>query len=103
MSFALLHGHFDGCAGARNVACLEPADLQLRKTVMKNKDTQPPVDLSFARSASESPPSPLAATGRRRTQEQGQGDLDDDRQDAPPVEALQGQAVDPKQQTQARK
>ena len=62
---------------------------------MNNKGTQIPVDLSFARSASESPPSPLAAPGRRRTQEQGQGDLDDDRQDAPPVETSQGQAVDP--------
>jgi hypothetical protein len=76
---------------------LSPLTSSSGNHVMKNKDTQPPVDLSFARSASESPPSPLAAAGRRRTQEQGQGDLDDDRQDAPPVEALQGQAADPNQ------
>jgi hypothetical protein len=63
--------------------------------VMTNNATQPPVDLSFARSASESPPSPLAAAGRRRTQEQGQGDLDDDRQDAAAVEVSKGPVVDP--------
>ncbi|HET9207372.1 MAG TPA: hypothetical protein VFO28_14115 [Burkholderiaceae bacterium] len=74
---------------------LSPLTTSSGSHVMKNKDTQPAVDLSFARSASESPPSPLAAAGRRRTQEQGQGDLDDDRQDAPPVEASQGPAADP--------
>lgn len=64
---------------------------------MQHKDTQSlTVDIS-ARSASESPPSPLAAAGRRRTQEQGQGDLDDDRQDPPSVEESQDLAADPDQ------
>ena len=64
---------------------------------MQHKDTQTLTAHLSIRSASESPPSPLAAAGRRRTQEQGQGDLDDDRQDAPPVEESQGPATDPDQ------
>ena len=38
-------------------------------------------------SASEIQPGALGSAGRRRTQEQGQGDLDDDRQDAIPAAA----------------
>jgi hypothetical protein len=61
---------------------------------MQNNDTQPPTVELPVRSASENPPSSLAAAGRRRTQEQGQGDLDDDRQDAPSVEESQDPAAD---------
>ena len=42
-------------------------------------------------SASEVQPGTLASAGRRRTQEQGQGDLDDDRQeDTTPAAASEG-------------
>jgi hypothetical protein len=42
--------------------------------------------------ASAVQPGGLASAGRRRTQEQGQGDLDDDRQDATPA-AVPDEAV----------
>jgi len=61
---------------------------------MQNQDSQDPTIDRSGRSASESPPSALAAAGRRRTQEQGQGDLDDDRQDPTLVEDAAGKAAD---------
>ena len=54
---------------------------------MQNPDQegQSPVIGPFGHGASHS--LPLGAPGRRRTQEQGQGDLDDDRQDTTPTAA----------------
>jgi hypothetical protein len=71
------------------------AESVRKPTPMQNhdQDSQSPVIDQPGPSASEDPPSPLATTGRRRTQEQGQGDLDDDWQDATPVAEAQASAV----------
>jgi hypothetical protein len=53
---------------------------------MQNQDSQDPAADPSNRSASQSPPNDLATPGRRRTQEQGQGDLDDDREEPAFVE-----------------
>ena len=51
----------------------------------QDPDSPSPVIGPLGQPASEMPPRPLAAAGRRRTQEQGQGDLDDDWQDTTPA------------------
>ena len=51
-----------------------------------DQDNQEPVIGHPAQNASEVQPSSLATAGRRRTQEQGQGDLDDDWEDAAPAD-----------------
>jgi len=53
----------------------------------QDQDGQSPVIDQPGPSANEIQPGTLASAGRRRTQEQGQGDLDDDRQDATPAAA----------------
>jgi hypothetical protein len=53
----------------------------------QDQDSQSPVINQLGQRASETQSGTLASAGRRRTQEQGQGDLDDDRQDATPVAA----------------
>jgi hypothetical protein len=55
----------------------------------QDQDGQSPVIDQSGQSASEIQPGTLASAGRRRTQEQGQGDLDDDRQDATPAAAAE--------------
>ena len=56
---------------------------------MQNQDqgSQSEVIDQLSQSASAIQSGTLAAVGRRRTQEQGQGDLDDDWQDTTPVVA----------------
>ena len=56
---------------------------------MQNQDqaTQSPLIDQPAQRASEIQTGALAAAGRRRTQEQGQGDVDDDWQDTTPAAA----------------
>ena len=51
----------------------------------QNQDSQSPALDQLVQSAREIQSGTLASAGRRRTQEQGQGDLDDDRQDPAPV------------------
>ena len=51
----------------------------------QDPDSPSPVIGPLGQPASEMSPRTLAAAGRRRTQEQGQGDLDDDWQDTTPV------------------
>lgn len=53
----------------------------------QDQDSQSPLIDQPGQSASEIQPGALASAGRRRTQEQGQGDLDDDRQDETPAAA----------------
>ena len=53
----------------------------------QDQDSQGPVIGPLGQSASEIRSRALAAAGRRRTQEQGQGDLDDDWQDTTPAAA----------------
>jgi hypothetical protein len=53
----------------------------------QDQDTESPVIDQPGQRASEVQIGALAAAGRRRTQEQGQGDLDDDRQDPRPAAA----------------
>lgn len=66
---------------------------------MQNQDqnSQTPVIAQQGHASEIHQAGTLASAGRRRTQEQGQGDLDDDRQDATPAAApeetaSQGQA-----------
>jgi hypothetical protein len=51
----------------------------------QDQDTESPVIDQPGQRASEIQTGALAAVGRRRTQEQGQGDLDDDWQDTTPA------------------
>jgi len=53
----------------------------------QDQDVQRPVIDQPGPRASESEIGALAAAGRRRTQEQGQGDLEDDWQDTAPAAA----------------
>ena len=52
---------------------------------MQNQDQDGPVIVQLNPRANEIQSGTLAAAGRRRTQEQGQGDLDDDWPDTTPA------------------